>query len=524
MSKIGDGKPGVTAPKQQSKTETAAAKSGVARQLANLFGMVKSSAAPAAKPVVATTVKQTMSAAPAAKVALAQPAAVTTEVLPSLLGPLRDDKMTECIDKAYNAVYQGTKVPSRAEHAELMDFAKKLRAENPEMTAVDLRESLVAELRKRRNGGDTVTPAKIQKFVEEAVSWTATCYEGASRTATPAEMSEWTAWANKTMAEHPEMTPDQLSSAIMDAVRNKATGVTSGSSGKVNVSKLIDEAVSWSSKVYGSGERAATPAEQQKWKAFADKWMEENPDFTPSELSSAIMDAVRDDMTGMSSGPGGKPNVEKFIKDAVSWAAKVYGGTERTATPAEIKKWTAFADKTMAEHPTYTASQLQAAIQDAVRDEVTGATSGPGGQPNFQKMIEEAVSWSSKVYGGGERAATPAEIKKWTDFAKAELAKKPTMTPSQLSAAIMDAVRADMRGVGGPAESAPLDKFVKQAFAWVFELYMNQPADKPRQPTDREIREWSNYAKEQLKKNPDLTAEDLQSVIQDGLRRALENR
>ncbi|RKH10661.1 hypothetical protein D7V97_13290 [Corallococcus sp. CA053C] len=472
-----------------------------------------------------------MSASPAAKVALAQPAAAPTEVLPGLLGPLRDEKMAVCIDKAFNQVYQGTQILSRDERTSLMNFAKGLREKNPNMTAADLTESLVAELRKRRDGGDAVTPAKIEKFVKEAVNWTATCYEGAPRDATRAEIAEFTAFANKTMAEHPDMTPDQLSAAIMDEVRNKATGMTGGSGGSggagfaagANVSKFIQDAVNWCSGLYSDNARDASPAEIKKWTDFANKTMAENPDMTPSQLSAAIMDGVRDEMTGMSGGPGGKPNVDKFIKDAVSWAAKLYEGTDRGPTQAEMKKWTDFANKTMAEHPDYSPSQLQAAIQDAVRDEVTGATTG-GGQPNYKKLIDDAVSWASQAYQGASRTATPAEVDKWTKFAKAKLAENPDMTPSQLSSAITDAVRDDMRGVGGPAASAPLEQFVKDAFKWVFELYEGTPSDKPRLPTDREIRDWSNYAREQLKKNPNLTAEDLKSVITDGLRTALGNR
>ncbi|RKG91881.1 hypothetical protein [Corallococcus terminator] len=398
--------------------------------------------------MTATSAKQAMVATPAMSAALAQPMVATREVLPNLLAPLTDPKMNECFDKAFNEVYQGTKLPSGKERTEMLAFATKLREKQPDITAADLREALVGELRKRRDGGGVVTPAKIQKYVEEAVSWTATCYEGGARSATPSEMAEWTAFANQQMKDNPETTPDQLSAAIMDAVRNKATGMSAGASGKVNV--------------------------------------------------------------------------DKFIQDAVSWSSNVYQGGSRSATSAELQKWRAFADKTMADNPDMTSAQLQAAIQDAVRDEVTGVSSGSGGA-NLDKIINDAVSWAAKVYQGGERGATPAELTKWKEFANKKLADNPGMTPSQLSSAIQDAVRDDMRGVGGPAESAPLERFVKDAFKWVFELYMNQPTDKPREPTAREIRDWSNYAKEQLKKNPDLTAEDLQSVIQDGLRRALGN-
>ncbi|RKH35895.1 hypothetical protein D7Y13_00685 [Corallococcus praedator] len=521
MSKIGDGRPGVSAPKQQPATDKAATKSVSAQQLANLFGSLTTASASPAKPVTATSAKQAMVATPAMTAALAQPQAVGREVLPNLLGPLTNEKMTECFNKAFNEVYQGTKLPSGQERTELLAFATKLREKQPDITAADLREALVGELRKRRDGGDVVTPAKIQKYVEEAVSWTATCYEGGPRGPTSSEMAEWTAFAKQQMADNPEMTPDQLSAAIMDAVRNKATGMSAGANGKVNVDKFIQDAVSWSSNVYQGGSRSATSAELTKWRAFADKTMEENPDMTPSQLASAIMDAVRDDMTGVS-GPVSKANVDKFINDAVSWAAKVYQGADRNATPAELSKWRAFADKKIEENPDMTPAQLQAAIQDAVRDEVTGVSTGSGGA-NLDRIINDAVSWAAKVYQGGERGATPAELTKWKEFAKKKLADNPDMTPSQLASAIQDAVRDDMRGVGGPASSAPLERFVKDAFKWVFELYMNQPTDKPREPTAREIRDWSNYAKEQLKKNPDLTAEDLQSVIQDGLRRALGN-
>ncbi|MCY1043903.1 hypothetical protein OV208_21480 [Corallococcus sp. bb12-1] len=524
MSKIGEGRPGVSAPKQQPTNDKAATKTVSAQQLANLFGSLTSASASPAKPVTATSAKQAMVATPAMTAALAQPMAATREVLPNLLAPLTDPKMNECFDKAFNEVYQGTKLPSGKERTEMLAFATKLREKQPDITAADLREALVGELRKRRDGGDVVTPAKIQKYVEEAVSWTATCYEGGARSPTPSEMAEWTAFANQQMKDNPEMTPDQLSAAIMDAVRDKATGMSSGGSGakgKVNVDKFIQDAVSWSSNVYQGGSRSATAAELQKWRAFADKTMADNPDMTPSQLSAAIMDAVRDDMTGVG-GPPSQANVDKFINDAVSWAAKVYQGTDRGATSGELQKWRAFADKTLADNPDMTSAQLQAAIQDAVRDEVTGVSSGSGGA-NLDKIINDAVSWAAKVYQGGERGATPAELTKWKEFAKKKLEDNPGMTPSQLSSAIQDAVRDDMRGVGGPAESAPLERFVKDAFKWVFELYMNQPTDKPREPTAREIRDWSNYAKEQLKKNPDLTAEDLQSVIQDGLRRALGN-
>ncbi|RYZ44173.1 MAG: hypothetical protein EOO71_00455 [Myxococcaceae bacterium] len=520
MSKIGEGRPGVSAPKQPT-TDKAATKTVSAQQLANLFGSLKSTSASPAKPVAATSATQAMVATPAMSAALAQPTVVTREVLPSLLAPLTNEKMTECFNKAYNEVYQGTKLPSGQERTELLAFATKLREKQPDITAADLREALVGELRKRRDGTDKVTPAKIQKYVEEAVSWTATCYEGGPRGPTGPEMAEWTAFANQQMKDNPEMTPDQLSAAIMDAVRNKATGMSADAKGKVNVDKFIQDAVSWSSNVYQGGSRSATSGELQKWRAFADKTMEENPDMTPSQLASAIMDAVRDDMTGVG-GPASKANVDKFINDAVSWAAKVYQGTDRGATSGELQKWRAFADKTLADNPGMSSAQLQAAIQDAVRDEVTGVTSGSGGA-NLDKIINDAVSWAAKVYQGGERGATPAEVAKWKDFANKKMKDNPDMTPSQLASAIQDAVRDDMRGVGGPAESAPLDRFVKDAFKWVFELYMNQPTDKPREPTAKEIRDWSNYAKEQLKKNPDLTAEDLQSVIQDGLRRALGN-
>jgi hypothetical protein len=97
------------------------------------------------------------------------------------------------------------------------------------------------------------------------------------------------------------------------------------------------------------------------------------------------------------------------------------------------------------------------------------------------------------------------------------------MTPEQLKYAIQDAVRDEARGVGGPAGSADLKKFITDAYQWVFELYRNQPANNPRRPTERELREWEAYARTQLANKPEMTAEDLKYIIQDGLRNALGN-
>jgi hypothetical protein len=521
MLKVGQGPSVNSAPKPQpAQSKATPVKQVSAQQLSSMLGALKSAAVPT--PPVASKVTA-VSASPAMTAALAQPMAAPQEVLPVLLAPLPESKMYDCINQAFIQVFEGDKLPNRQERDSWMAFAVQCRADDPTISAEKLRSVIASELRKQRDGLDTITPDSIIKYIQDGVSWTSQCYEGTPRGASPAEVAEWSAFAQKKLAEKPDMTPEQLKYAIQDAIRAKMTGMTAGPSGGPNIDKFINDAVSWVAQCYQGGPRDATKGELDHWRAFAAQKQAEKPDMTPEQLKYAIQDAVRARATGMEVGANGRPDIDKFINDAVSWVAQCYQGAPRDATTNELNDWRQFAEQKLAEKPDMTPEQLKYAIQDAVRARATGMEVGANGKPDIDKFINDAVSWVATCYQGGPRDATPGELSRWRAFADQKLAEKPDMTPEQLKYAIQDAVRDEARGVGGPAGSADLTRFITDAYQWVFELYRNQPANNPRKPTDREIREWTAYAKTQLANKPEMTAEDLKYLIQDGLRTALGN-
>ncbi|MFP2963426.1 hypothetical protein ACLEPN_38185 [Myxococcus sp. 1LA] len=512
MSKIGERLPSITTPKPKAEQAGTGTKAVTARQLVDLLGSVlPTQSATKASPA------STYATQPPRASASTQQAASAKEVLPSSLGVLKDERMARCIDEAFREIFEGDRWPSGPERSKWMDFAKELRAKDPKVTAEQVRSAIANELRLQRDGLDSASPANIDRFIEDAVKWVSQCYEGQERNASPAEMQQWRDFAAKLQQEKPELTPEQLKYAITDAVRAQMTGTDKAS--PANIDRFIEDAVKWVSQCYEGQERNASPAEMQQWRDFAAKLQQEKPELTPEQLKHAITDAIRAKMTGTDS--ASPTNIDAFIQDAVKWVSQCYEGRERGATDAELRQWRDFAAKQMAEKPDMTPEQLKYAISDAVRAQMTGMDNTGSG--NVDRFIQEAVQWVSQCYEGQVRDASPEELRRWREFAAKKKEEKPDITPEELKYAISDAIRGEVTGTSAPAEQN-MDRYIKEAYAWVFQVYRGVPEGTPREPSARELHEWRQFARSKMNEKPDMTSEDLKYLLLEGVRTALANQ
>ncbi len=510
MSKIGERRLPITPPKAQ--TESAGTKGVSTQQWVDLLGALTP-----AKGVTSATASSTYATRASAVAPAMQQAASDKEILPSSLGPLREERMARCIDEAFREVFEGERWPSGSERARWLDFAKDLRSKDPKVTAEQVRSAIANELRLQRDGLDTHSAENTRRFIEDAVKWVSLCYEGQERNATAAELNHWRDFADTLRKEKPELTPEELKYAITDAIRAKMTGTDKAE--PANIARFIDEAVKWVTFCYEGQERGATPAELSHWNDFAKQQLEENPDMTPEQLKGAITDAIRAKLTGVDKAE--PADIARFIDDAVKWVTLCYEGQERRATPAELSHWSDFAKKQLEENPDMTPEQLKGAITDAIRGRLTRMDHT--GSDNVQHFIQEAVRWVSLCYEGQERAPTPAELRRWHDFAAKKKEENKDITAEELKAAITDAIRGEVTGTSAPAEQN-IDRFIKEAYAWVFQVYRGVPEDTPRAPTPRELHEWQQFARAKLKETPEMSGEDLKYLLLDSIRTALANQ
>jgi hypothetical protein len=512
MSKIGERSPSITTAKAKTEQAGSAPKTASAKQLSELFSSVLTTqSATKAAPASVYSAQATQT------VTTAQATSATQEVLPSGLGPLRDERLNTCIDEAFRDTFQGERWAGGADRTKWMNFAKDLRAKNPKITAEQVRTAISKELRAQRDGVDAHSSANTDRFIQDAVKWNSGLYQGTERGPSASEMNEWRAFAAKKMAEKPDMSPSDLKNAINDAVRSKMLGTDSAA--PANIDTFIQDAVKWNSSLYEGKERSASASEMNQWRDFAAKKKAEKPDISPQDLKNAITDAIRAKMTGTDS--ASPANVDDFIQNAVKWNSGLYEGKERSASAGELQQWRDFAAKKKAEKPDISPSDLKNAINDAVRAKMTGTSDTSSG--SVDRFIEDAVKWNSGLYEGKERSATPAELGQWRAFAAKKKAEKPDITPEQLKAAITDAIRGQMTGSSAPA-GQNIEKTIKEAYAWVYSLYRGVPESTPRVPTPREMQEWQKFAQEKLKEKPDMTSADLKSLLLDSLRTALENQ
>ncbi|WP_426755297.1 hypothetical protein [Myxococcus sp. Y35] len=512
MSKIGERLPSIATPKARTEAEGPGTKAVSTQQWVDLLGALIPSPG-----VTKASAASTFATRATAAVGDAQRAASAQEVLPSSLGLLRDERLARCIDEAFRDIFEGERWPSGPERSKWLGFAKELRAKDPKVTAEQVRSAIANELRLQRDGLDSHSAANTDRFIQDAVKWVSLCYEGRERDATPAEMNHWRDVAARLRREKPDLTPEQLKYAITDAVRAQMTGTDKAT--PENIDKFIEDAVKWVSLCYEGQERAPTASELQHWRDFAKKHQKENPDLTPEQLKSAITDAIRAKMTGTDKAT--PENIDKFIEDAVKWVSLCYEGQERTPTASELRHWRDFAKKQLAEKPDMTPEQLKSAIGDAVRAQLTGMDNTGGA--NIDRFIQEAVQWVSLCYEGQERDATPAELRRWRELAAKKKAEKPDITPEELKYAITDAIRGEVTGTSAPAEQN-IDRYIKEAFDWVFQVYRGVPEDTPREPTPRELHEWRQFARAKLNEKPEMTSEDLKYLLLESIRTALANQ
>jgi len=507
MMKIGQRLPSVTTPKPQAAAGTVSA-----RALMDLLGSMVP--AQGAAPVAASRYYNIESLGPSST---RQQAAHAKEVLPSLLGVLTDERMARCVDEAFREIFQGDRWPTGPERSKWLGFARELRAKDPKITAEQVRSAIANELRLQRDKLDVATPENIDLYIREAISWVTFCYEGEARSATDEDMQQWRAFAAAKKRENPDIEPETLKYAIIDAVRAKVTKMDSTS--PENVDGFIDDAVKWVTFCYQGEERGATPAEMTYWRAFAAERLREDPDISPEALKSAITDALRAKEMGTDS--TSPENIDRFIKEAVKWISLCYEGKERYASPVELEHWRAFAAAKLAETPTMTPEELKIAITEAVRAQALGPdTLTPA---KIDDYIMEAIGWVSLCYLDGARAATPEEMRQWRAFAAEKLRENPDITSEELKYAISDAVHDELTGMSKPPE-LNIDRFIREAFEFLFQAYRGMPGDMPRQPTPRELHEWQQFARAKLRETPDMSSAELNTYLFDCLRTALANQ
>ncbi|WP_238540069.1 hypothetical protein [Corallococcus macrosporus] len=446
-----------------------------------------------------------------------QQVAHAKEVLPSLLGVLTDERMARCIDEAYREIFQGDRWPRGPERSHWLGFARELRAKDPKITAEQVRAAIANELRLERDGLDVATPENIDMYIREAIGWVSWCYEGTPRSATEEDMRLWRAFAAEKKRENPDIEPEDLKYAIIDAVRAKVTKMDS--TAPENVDRFIKDAVKWVTLCYQGKKRCATPAEMTYWRAFAAEKLREDPKMSPETLKYAITDTLRAKMTGTDS--TSPENIGRFIDDAVRWVSLCYEGRERHASPVELSYWRAFANAKLAENPKLSPEELRNAITDAVRAQAIGVeTLSPA---DIDGYIMEAIGWGSLCYLGTSRAPTAEELERWRVFAAGKLKDDPEITSETLKYAIIDAVRNELTGMSKPAERN-IDRFIREAYEFLFRAYRGMPADRPRQPTPRELHEWQQFARARLREEPKLSSEELNAYLLDSLRTALSNQ
>ncbi|QQR46447.1 hypothetical protein JKA73_10405 [Myxococcus xanthus] len=446
-----------------------------------------------------------------------QQAAHAREVLPSLLGLLTDERMARCIDEAYREIFQGDRWPRGPERSKWLGFARELRANDPKITAEQVRAAIANELRLERDGLDVATVENIDLYISGAIGWVTWCYEGVSRNATEEDMHHWRAFAAEKKRENPDIQPDELKYAIIDAVRAKVMKMDSTS--PENVDKFIDDAVKWVTLCYQGKERHASPAEMTYWRAFAAEKLREDPEMSPVALKYAITDTLRAKMTGTDS--ASPANIERFIEDAIGWVSMCYEGKTRHASPAEMAHWRAFATAKLAENPKMTPEELRHAITDAIRAQALGMdTLSPA---NIDGFIMEAIGWVSLCYLGASRAPSDEEMQSWRAFAAEKRRENPDITPEELKYAIRDAVRNELTGMSKPAE-LNIERFIREAYEFMFHAYRGMPANMKREPTPRELHEWQQFARARLREEPKLSSEELSSYLLDSLRTALANQ
>ncbi|WP_426754727.1 hypothetical protein [Myxococcus sp. Y35] len=507
MTRIGERLPSVAVSNASAVADVRSA-----RAFVDLLGSVIS--AQGAAPVAAARYYATESLGPSTAV---QQAAHAKEVLPSLLGVLTDERLARCIDEAYRETFQGDRWPRGPERSQWLGFARELRAKDPKITAEQVRSAIANELRLQRDGLDVATPENIDLYIREAISWVSWCYEGNARSATEDDMRQWRAFAAEKKRENPDIQPEDLKYAIIDAVRAKVTKMDSTS--PENVDRFIEDAVKWVTLCYQGEERCATPAEMTYWRAFAAEKLREDPEMSPEALKYAITDTLRAKMTGTDS--TSPENIDRFIDDAVRWVSLCYEGRERHASPAELAHWRAFANAELAENPKVAPEELRNAITDAIRAQALGVeTLSPA---HIDRYIMEAIGWVSLCYLGTSRAPTSEELQRWRAFAAEKLKDDPELTPETLKYAISDAVRNELTGMSKPAE-LNIDRFIREAYEFLFHAYRGMPADMSRQPTPREMHEWRQFARARLRAEPKLSSEELNSYLLDSLRTALSNQ
>lgn len=507
MTSIGERLPVVSAFKARTVADMSSA-----RAFVDLLGSVIP--AQQAAPVAAARHYNIESLGPANAM---QQAAHAREVLPALLGLLTDERMARCIDEAYREIFQGDRWPRGPERSKWLGFARELRAKDPKVTAEQVRSAIANELRLERDGLDVATVENIDLFITGAIGWVTWCYEGESRGVTEEDMQQWRAFAAEKKRENPDIQPDELRFAIIDAVRAKVMKMDS--TAPENVDKFIDDAVKWVTLCYQGKERHASPAEMTYWRAFAAEKLREDPEMSPVALKYAITDTLRAKMTGTDS--ASPANIDRFIEDAVRWISMCYESKTRDASPAEMAHWRAFATAKLAESPKMTPEELRHAITDAIRAQALGMdTLSP---TNIDDFIMEAIGWVSLCYLGQSRAPTAEELQSWRAFAAEKLRENPDVTPEELKSAITDAVRKELTGMSKPAE-LNIERFIREAYEFMFHAYRGLPATMKREPTPRELHEWQQFARARLREEPKLSSEELNSYLLDSLRTALANQ
>ncbi|MFP2963829.1 hypothetical protein ACLEPN_40425 [Myxococcus sp. 1LA] len=330
-------------------------------------------------------------------------------------------------------------------------------------------------------------------------------------------MRQWRAFAAEKKRENPDIQPEDLKYAIIDAVRAKVMKMDS--TAPENVDRFIKDAVKWVTLCYQGKKRCATPAEMTYWRAFAAEKLREDPKMSPETLKYAITDTLRAMMTGTDS--TSPKNIDGFIDDAVRWVSLCYEGRERHASPVEMSYWRVFANAKLAENPKMSPEELRSAINDAVRAQAIGVdTLSPA---DIDGYIMEAIGWVSLCYLGTSRAPTPEEMQRWRAFAAEKLKDDPEITSETLKYAISDAVRGELTGMRKPAE-LNIERFIREAYEFLFRAYRGMPAPTPREPTPREMHEWQQFARAKLRAEPKLSSEDLNAYLLDSLRTALSNQ
>ncbi|QDF00352.1 hypothetical protein [Myxococcus xanthus] len=508
MSKIGERLPFVSTSKTQ--TSPTGKKDVSTQQWVDLLGSVL--------PTQSVT-----KAAPASTFAAQAPGTSGTpqppfgkEILPSALGPLRDERLAACVDMAFREVFKGDRWPSGPERSKWLDFARELRNKNPEITAEEVRYAIQDKLRLERDGLDAHSPANTDKFISEALAWVSQCYDDKAPPPTEADMQHWRAFAADLMSKNPKTTPEELKYAIIDAVRAKVLGTDAVT--PENIDKFIQDAVKWVTQCYEDKEREATPAELKEWRAFAQEQLKKDPEISPEHLKYAITDAMRAKMTG--TGEATPLNIDKFIEDGVKWVTQCYEGQERKPTTEELAHWRDFARKHQKENPDITPEALKFAIQDAIRVKATGMDST--GSTHIDKFIQDAVKWVAFCYEGQERDATPEEMRRWRAFANEKKKENKDISPEELKYAIQDAMRSEKMGTDAPASNR-IEDHIRAAYGWLMHINGAGPSQPSSEPTPNELHEWKKFAEKKLQETPEMTSEELRYYILDSLRTAIAN-